>query len=255
MIIRHEISELLSLYQKDIIIFICSCLLSYGFHSMKPSRPLVEHLLWANQYTECLDIKTNCVKIQLLSPVVHGLIFCGVEKERRQIEIDTNTGKVKQNMLSAAMGTWDGFVNHRGKATTLTWGEGCIKGWIIEVMLSQSLMTSPTTCYSSFPFPLTKITISLSLGNCDPSSVSVRESPHSSVYFEGVPLALFLFHSHPTPRLSLSSSHPTIPPHWPQVVVICIESCLPSFSASSNPAVNLALSEIALTKFIEFPST
>ena len=182
MIIRHEISELLSLDQKDIIFCICFCLLSYGFYSVKPNRPLVEHLLWANQYTEYLDIKINCIKIQLLSPVVHGLIFCGVEKERRQIETDTDTGKVKHNMLSAVMGTWDGFVNHRGKAATLTWGEGRIKGWIIEeVMLSQSLMTSPTTCYSSFPIPLTKIIISLSLGNCDPSSVPVKESPHSLV--------------------------------------------------------------------------
>lgn len=179
MIIRHEISELLSLYQKDIIIFICSCLLSYGFYSVKPNRPLVEHLLWANQYTEYLDIKINCIKIQLLSPVVHGLIFCGVEKERRQTE--TDTGKVKHSVLSAVMGTWDGFVNRRGKATTLTCGEGSIRGWIIEeVMLSRSLMTSPT-CYSSFPIPLTKIIISLSLGNPDPSSVPVKESAHSLV--------------------------------------------------------------------------
>ena len=211
MIIRHEISELLSLYQKDIIIFICSCLLSYGFHSMKPSRPLVEHLLWANQYTECLDIKTNCVKIQLLSPVVHGLIFCGVEKERRQIEIDTNTGKVKQNMLSAAMGTWDGFVNHRGKATTLTWGEGSIKGWIIEeVMLSQSLMTSPTTCYSSFPFPLTKITISLSLGNCDPSSVCQRKSTLFRVLWRrAISLVSFSLSPYSSPFLELQPSYHT----------------------------------------------
>lgn len=152
------------------------------FYSVKPNRPLVEHLLWANQYTECLDIKINYIKIQLLSPVVCGLIFGGVEKERRQIETDTDTGKVKYNMLSAVTGTWDGFVNHKGKATTLTWGKGSIKGWIIEeVMLSQSLMTSPTTCYSSFPIPLTKIIISLSLGNCDPSSIPVKESPHSWV--------------------------------------------------------------------------
>ena len=45
-----------------------------------------------------------------------------------KIETDTDTGKVKHNMLSAVMGTWDGFVNHRGKAATLTWGEGRIKG-------------------------------------------------------------------------------------------------------------------------------
>lgn len=51
--------------------------------------------------------------------------FGGVrERERRQIETDTDTGKVKYNMLSAVTGTWDGFVNHKGKATTLTWGRG-----------------------------------------------------------------------------------------------------------------------------------
>lgn len=53
-----------------------------------------------------MDIKINYIKIQLLSPVVCGLIFCDVEEERRQIETDTDTGKVKHNMLSAVTGTW-----------------------------------------------------------------------------------------------------------------------------------------------------
>lgn len=51
--------------------------------------------------------------------------FCGVEKERRQTETDTDTGKVKHNILSAVMGTWECSVDIEEKQLPSPGGGWC----------------------------------------------------------------------------------------------------------------------------------
>lgn len=120
MIIGHEISWLVSFSLKIINIFICPCLLFYGFHSMELNRPLFEHLLWTNQYAECLDIKIDYVGN---GGYCLQLICMGWRKRKEGRHIETDPGKEKHNILSAVPGTWEGAIDHREKAAALSWGK------------------------------------------------------------------------------------------------------------------------------------
>ena len=51
--------------------------------------------------------------------------FCWVEKERRQTETDANTDKVKHNILSAVMATWEGSVDIEEKQLPSPGGGWC----------------------------------------------------------------------------------------------------------------------------------
>lgn len=48
--------------------------------------------------------------------------LCAVEEEGRPTETDADTGEAKPRIPSAVIGTWEGAVDHRGKATTLSSG-------------------------------------------------------------------------------------------------------------------------------------
>lgn len=46
----------------------------------------------------------------------------GVEERKEGRHIETDPGKEKHNLLSAVTGTWEGTIDHREKAATLSWG-------------------------------------------------------------------------------------------------------------------------------------
>lgn len=82
---------------------------------------------------------------------------------------------------------------------------------------------------------------------------------HTLWYLEGVSLALLLVHSHLAPHLSLNSSHPTVPTaSWTPALTsggYHLHRILSSqFLYLSKFCSYLALSEIALRKFIWFPT-
>lgn len=113
---------LLSFYLKFIDIFICPCLLSYGFRSMKSNKPLFEHIPWANQCAASLGIKINCVQMAETLSSCSPFDLCGAEEVGRQNWGRSRYKKPKTHILSAVLGTRARYCWLWGQSTALTWG-------------------------------------------------------------------------------------------------------------------------------------
>lgn len=113
---------LLSFYLNFIDIFICPCLLAYGFRSMKSNKPLFEHIPWANQCAASLGIKINCVQMAETLSSCSPFDLCRAEEVGRQNWGRSRYKKPKTHILSAVLGTRARYCWLWGQSTALTWG-------------------------------------------------------------------------------------------------------------------------------------